>query len=145
MNKFSKLIMFSSVLVGAQFVSTAAIAQTAPDGVLTGSVIATKGITLNCDLTLTLNAAANEGSIAMTPGDANCAALNFNNMPYATSYVPGGTTGVLTFHNVNVTTITLGDCAGDISGTWDGSTLVIDDILPADTAGPDCVVDGFAS
>lgn len=117
------------------------MAQTAPDGVLTGTVVAEKGIILTCDLVLTLDAAANQGSIAMNPGDANCAALNFNNMPYTTTY----SGGVLTFQNVDVTTITLGDCAGDISGTWDGSTLTIDSFLPAKTAGPDCTVIGFAS
>jgi hypothetical protein len=140
MNNLAKLVIFSSAVVGAQFASTAAMAQTAPDGVLTGSVVAVKGIELNCDLVLTLDAAANQGSIAMNPGDPNCAALVFNNMPYTTTY----SGGVLTFHNVDVTTITLGDCAGDISGNWDGSLLTISSFLPAKTAGPDCTVDGFA-
>ncbi|GAA0464794.1 hypothetical protein GCM10009096_01620 [Parasphingorhabdus litoris] len=141
MNRFSKLVMCSSVLVGAQFATTAAMAQAAPDGVLTGFVTATKGITLNCTLTLTLDAAANTGSIAMDPGDLNCAALNFNNMPYTTTY----SGGVLTFLNVDVTTITIGDCAGDISGDWDGTTLTIDSFLPPATGGPPCTVQGFAS
>ncbi|ROT96492.1 hypothetical protein EB810_00550 [Altererythrobacter sp. FM1] len=141
MKRLVKIAVLSSAFVGAQLIGTAAMAQSAPNGVLNGFVVATKGITLNCELVLTLDAGANEGSIAMNPGDANCAALNFNGMPYDTSY----SSGVLTFHDVDVTTITLGDCAGDISGTWDGTTLLIDDILPAKTAGADCTVEGFAS
>lgn len=141
MKKFSKLIMFSSALVGAQFVSTAAMAQAAPDGVLTGQVVATKGITLECDIVLTLDASANEGSIALNPGDDNCSLLEFNNQPYTTTY----SGGVLTFQNVNVTTITAGDCAGNISGSWSGTTLTINSFLPPATGGPPCTVVGSAS
>jgi hypothetical protein len=141
MKKATNFVLFSSALLGAQIVSTAVMAQAAPDGVLTGLVTATKGITLDCDLVLTLNASANQGSIDLNPGDTNCDALVFNNMPYTTTY----SGGVLTFLNVDVTTITLGDCAGDISGTWDGTTLTINSSLPPKTAGAACTVQGFAS
>ncbi|MGH6615052.1 hypothetical protein [Sphingomonas sp.] len=153
MNKLSKLIMYSSLLAGSQFVSTAAMAQTAPNGVLTGAVIATKGITVNCVLTLTLDSSLNTGDIDMDPGDANCAALVFNNEPYTTTYTPNTSTdpvtglpiGTLTFLGVDVTTITLGDCAGSISGQWNGSTLNVSATLPPKTGGPACTVNGSAS
>ncbi|MBN8813283.1 MULTISPECIES: hypothetical protein [Sphingomonas] len=142
MNRLNKLVLISSAVVGSTFFGSAAMAQAAPNGVLNGVVVATKGITVTCDLKLTLDAANNKGSIEMNPGDTNCAALHFNNMPYTTSY----SAGVLTFHNVDVTTITIGDCYGDISGTWDGSTLTISGaVLPPHTGGPACTVDGFAA
>ncbi len=141
MNRLNKLALISSAVISTAFFGSSAMAQTAPNGTLTGVVVATKGITLTCDLTLTLDAANNKGSIAMTAGDTNCAALQFNSMPYTTSY----SGGVLTLHNVDVTTITLGDCYGNISGSWDGTTLTIDSFLPAKTAGPACTVVGYAS
>lgn len=142
MNRLVKFAMFSSAIVAAQIASTtAAYAQSEPDGVLIGAVVATKGIVLNCDLVLTLDAAANTADIDLNPGDPNCAALVFNNEPYATTYA----NGVLTVLDVDVTTITLGDCAGDISASWDGSTLTIDTTLPAKTAGPPCTIVGSAS
>lgn len=63
------------------FFSAAAMAQTAPNGTLNGVVVATKGITLTCDLTINVNSSTNTDTIAMTPGDANSAALQFNNIP----------------------------------------------------------------
>lgn len=141
MNNLAKIIIASTALVGSQFAAVSAMAQTAPNGTLTGSVVATKGITLDCELTLTVNSSTNKGSIAMTPGDSLCNALVFNNMPYDTVY----SAGVLTFKNVDVTTISLGDCYGDISAAWDGSVLTIDTTLPPKTGGPACVIEGEAS
>jgi hypothetical protein len=140
MNRLAKVALTLSALAGSACIGTAAMAQTAPNGTLTGVVVATKGITVTCDLTITANSSTNTGTIALTPGDTNCAALQFNSQPYTTSYVGG----VFTFHNVDVTTITIGDCYGDISGTWDGSTLTISSFLPAKTAGPPCTVEGYA-
>ncbi|MGK2286272.1 hypothetical protein [Pedomonas sp. V897] len=114
-----------------------------PTGTLTGTVVVHKGITLTCTLTLTISSGGT-ATIALTPGDSNCAALSFNNQPYATSY-SGGSTGTFTVKDVDVSTITLGDCKGDISGTWTGSTLVINATLPPKTGGPSCSVVGTAS
>lgn len=141
MNRLNKLAIISSAVLGATFFGSSAMAQAAPNGTLTGAVTASKGITLNCTLTLNLDAANNTGTIALTAGDALCGALNFNSQPYTTSY----SGGVLTFHNVDVTTVSIGDCAGNISGTWDGSVLIIDNAtLPAKTAGAPCKIDGYA-
>jgi hypothetical protein len=141
MNRFNKLVLISSAVVGTTFFGSAAMAQTAPNGTFTGVVVATKGITLTCDLTVTVNSSTNTGTIAMTPGDALCSALQFNNMPYTTSYA----SGVLTFLNVDVSTISIGDCYGNISAAWDGSTLTISTVLPPKSAGRPCTIDGFAS
>ena len=51
---------------------------------------------------------------------------------------------IVTIHGVDVSTISAGDCAGDITGEWDGTTLWIDTTLPAKTAGNDCIVIGTA-
>lgn len=137
MNSLAKIAMVASAL----FIPQVAHA-TPPSGTLTGTVVVQKGIQLVCNLTL--NISGGSATIALTPGDPNCAALNFNNQPYATSYT-GGATGIFTVHNVDVTTITLGDCYGNISGNWDGTTLTINTTLPPKTGGPACTVVGSAS
>lgn len=143
MNKIAKLALFSSALVGAQLASTAAMAQTAPaTGSYSGTVIVKKGLTLSCTLTLNVNATASTVGVSLTPGDANCAALGFVGNPYSYTY----SSGVFTIYDVYVDTITIGDCAGDISADWDGSTFLIDTLLPTATTGtPDCTIEGTAS
>lgn len=144
MNKFSKLIMFSSALIGAQIVSTAAMAQTAPaTGTYSGLVIVKKGLTLECTLTLGVDASASTVTVGLAPPtDPRCAALGFVGNPYSYTY----SAGVFTISGVYVDTITLGDCSGTIAADWDGTQFLIDTFLPTATVGtPDCTIEGTAS
>lgn len=143
MNKLVKMAILSSAFVGAQLASTAAMAQTAPaTGTYSGTVVVQKGLTLTCTLGLNINASAGTVAVSLTPGDANCAALSFVGNPYSYTY----SAGVFTINDVYVDTITIGDCAGDISADWDGSTFLIDTILPTATPGTaDCSIVGTAS
>lgn len=143
MNRLAKIAMLSSVFIGAQIASTAAMAQTAPaTGTYSGTVVVMKGLTLTCTLTLNVNATNSTVGVSLTPGDANCAALGFVGNPYSYTY----SAGVFTINDVYVDTITIGDCAGDISADWDGTTFFIDTFLPTATPGtPDCTIVGTAS
>lgn len=149
MKKFAKLVMFSSAIIGAQFASTAAVAQTAPTGVYSGNADVQKGILLNCVVGLDVNSTtAGKVHVSLTAGNPFCAALSFVGNPYNYTYTPatGPGTGTFTVHNVYVKTITAGDCTGDISATWDGTQFVIDTFLPTATPGtPDCTIVGTAS
>lgn len=150
MNKFAKLVMFSSALVGAQFASTAAMAQTAPTGVYSGNVDVEKGIQLTCVLTLDVNSTTpGKVGVSLTAGNPFCGALSFTGAPYNYTYTAGGGgTGIGTFtvHGVYVNTITAGDCSGDITATWDGTEFLVDTFLPTATTGtPDCTIVGSAS
>lgn len=150
MNKFAKLVMFSSAIVGAQFASTAAMAQTAPTGTYSGNVTVEKGIQLGCVLTLDVdNPTSGKVGVSLTAGNPFCAALSFSGAPYNYTYTAGGGgagIGTFTVHGVYVNTITAGDCSGDITATWNGSSFTVNTFLPTATTGtPDCTIVGTAS
>ncbi len=79
------------------------------------------------------------------PTPSACSLLSFVGNPY--TYTFNASTGEFKVLGVYVNTITAGNCAGDITATWDdvAHEFLIDSFLPAATAGPDCTVVGIAS
>lgn len=144
MNKFAKVAMLASAL----FIPQVANATHAPpSGLKTGTnVYVEKGINFLCNASI--NISGGSATVALTPGDPLCSVLQFNNMPYtmtmSASHLPNGR-HLVTFHGVDVTTISAGDCAGNLTAEWDGTTLWVDAILPKKTAGNDCLVIGAVS
>ena len=158
MKKLASFIVGALALTSAQAVS--AVTYT-PAGAweMQGPVTVKKGLTLNCTLNIKGNVpeaapdahgTASHGHVlnvtSVTLSGGLCGTVTFSGLPYSTSYTPlTATTGTLTLHNVYVNTITSGNCAGDISGTWDNTakTLTVNATLPAATAGTaDCTVNG---
>lgn len=144
MNKLAKFAMLSSALLFSQ---TAFAHHPLPENdTLSGLVDVYKGINLQCVLTVDITtdlSGQRWATVSLTPGDSLCDQLVFNNSPYKVDYDEN--TQVVWFRNVDVTTITAGDCAGDISGTWlpDVHELDVDSFLPAKTAGAPCTISGF--
>jgi len=142
MKKIAKFAMLSSALVFSQI----AVANAAPpSGTLTGTnVYVEKFYNFYCDLEINfvVEGGKDKAYISLKPGNPLCAALQFNNAPYEWELIG---TDTVWFKGIDVTTVSVGDCAGDIYAGWDGTTLSIDTTLPAKTSGNDCVVIGDAS
>lgn len=146
MKKFAKLTMVASALLFSQ--AAQAHHPFPANTTLSGVVDVYKGINLQCELVTTITSDSSGqrwATVELNPGDSLCAILTFNNSPYQVDY--DATTHTVTFNDVDVTTITAGDCAGDISGTWDDDLgeLDVDSFLPAKTAGAPCTVAGIIS
>ncbi|WP_332820346.1 hypothetical protein [Sphingopyxis sp.] len=141
-------LMMGSV---AMFTAQAANATTySPTGAwsFSGTVDVNKGIALTC--TLDLDATTTSSTATATPALSGgafglCGTIGFTGAPYNVSY--NSSTSTLTIEDVYVNTITSGDCAGDISGTWDevNNTITIDAVLPAVSGGGDCTIAGTIS
>lgn len=146
MNKLVKIAMLASAILIPQVASAS---HAPPVGTLTGTdVYVEKGINFTCDLTLTTTPDGSAAYVSLTPGSLFCLLLSFNGEPYPvvydTNHLPNGR-HLVTLTGVDVTTITSGDCAGNISAEWDGSVLYINTTLPAKSGGNDCIVIGTAS
>lgn len=112
-----------------------------------GGVLVQKGSgpLLSCDLRVEI---VNDGTtITATPSLTGffgfCSTVVFNNAPY--NVVVSGSS--VTFQNVYAdTTITPGDCSGDITATWDAGppeNLTVSTTLPEVTASTgDCTISG---
>lgn len=162
MRRTVAFLVSSVALVGAQaaVASEPYIAPAAtPAWVFEGEVDVFKGIALTCDTTVTIsgpNDAADTNPPFSHTDVANlsatidlngglCPLVNVAPIPagkitYTSSGASGGT---FTLHDVFVTTITPGNCEGDITAVWDeaAQTLTVSGVLPA-VSGSDCTMDG---
>ncbi|MGV2495149.1 hypothetical protein [Pelagerythrobacter aerophilus] len=166
MKRAIALVVSSVALVGSQ----AAMANhpyvvppaTTP-WVFQGEVHVEKGIELDCNATVTIsgpNDAADtspafnhsdvenlSATITLTGGTLGlCSSVNVASIPAGDiSYVStGNSSGVFTLHDVFVTTITPGNCEGDITAVWTEAgvdTLAVSGVLPA-VSGSDCQMEG---
>ncbi|NWM19999.1 hypothetical protein, partial [Escherichia coli] len=97
---------------------------------------------------LIVDATTSKVTVSLTPPSpptpSACSLLSFVGNPY--TYTFNASTGEFKVLGVYVNTITAGNCAGDITATWDdvAHEFLIDSFLPAATAGPDCTVVGIA-
>ena len=143
MKNFAKYAVLSCALIVSQAAHAHHPLPLSPVS-LTGLVDVSKGIDLQCVLTVTFtmdSIGQYWATIDLSAGDALCDDLVFNGGPYRVNY--NETNHTVTFENVDVTTISAGDCAGNISATWDGTELSVDSFLPAKTAGYPCTIVGF--
>lgn len=145
--KLATLAIGSMALFTAQAAGATTYSPANSTWVFSGAVDVYKGISLTCNLTLTVNVDAAGTGATATPALSGgtlglCSTITFSNTPYTVSY----SGGVLTLHNVYADTITSGDCAGNISASWDDSTNTIDivnAVLPEVDAGTgDCIING---
>ncbi|RXZ64296.1 hypothetical protein [Pelagerythrobacter rhizovicinus] len=134
-----------------------------PAWVFEGEVDVSKGINLTCNATVTIsgpNDAADtnppfshtdvsnlSATIALSGGTLGlCGSVNVAPIPAGDiSYTSSGSSGgTFTLHNVFVTTITPGNCQGNITAVWNeaAQTLSVSGILPA-VSGSDCTMDGL--
>ena len=152
--KISTLAMVSIALVGS---STASAHHSYT---FTGDVAVFKGIPLNCVATVVktpdhdpiTNAELNTGTVnvSIVPGDANCALLTVTSNPMRYTQGAPDVDGWkdMTVNGLRVTTITIGNCYGNITvrkgpvgpGQW---AMEIDTTIPEEFAGGDCSVLGL--
>lgn len=162
MKKAIAYLAGSVALVASQAAAAADYITPEAPYVFEGVVAVSKGISLDCDTTLTVsgpndsadtspafdhtdvaNTSANISLAGGTLGlcaSVNVASISAGDITYDSSGLSGGT---FTLHDVFVTTITPGNCEGDITGTWDESaqTLTVSGTLPA-VSGSDCTMNG---
>ncbi|WP_299948478.1 hypothetical protein [uncultured Microbulbifer sp.] len=104
-----------------------------------------KGIPLDCDLmgAVTLNGSdASVGALQLSGGLFDlCNTITFTDLPYN---LEGNADGTATMEGVVVQAVT-GNCAGDLTGTFDQATGVLTfdaAVLPATDSGGDCTISG---
>lgn len=146
MYQFKKLILLPLAFAVTQFASTPAMAQAkSASDYYSGLVTITKNITITCPSVFITNSSGGIVDISFTslfePSDPNCNVLIVVSNPHDYTYG----FGAFAINDLRISTITLGDCAGDISADWDGISFTIDTVIPALFAGPDCTIQGFAS
>jgi hypothetical protein len=148
MKRFAILVASSIALLGAQ----TATAQTyTPTGTWrwSGNVTVQKGTgpVLICRLTVTANVASGSATASATLGlgDIRCLTVSFTGAPYTVTW-SGGPPETLTLNNVFVnTSITPGNCAGNVTATFNDSTddsLTINTSIPQVTSGGACTISG---
>lgn len=140
---FSALaLMLSGTITAANATSYRPAGNTTFSGPVTATVGST---TLNCTITVTMNvpSAGADGHTTFSPSLASdpshghsatvtafslsggflnlCAAASLTGLPYTVSY--SGPT--VTINNVVATTFLGGNCRGNFTGTWNGTTLTI--------------------
>lgn len=162
MKRAIALVVSSVALLGAQTaMASAPYVEPAatPAWVFEGEVDVYKGIALTCNATVTISGPNNAAdttppfshtdvanlSATIDLAGGLCPLVNVAPIPagdisYASTGSSGGT---FTLHDVFVTTITPGNCQGDITAVWDevGQSLSVSGILPA-VSGSDCTMDG---
>ena len=160
MKKALAFLASSTLLLGSQ-VAAASEAYIVPDAatpwVFEGVVSVYKGIELECDAVVEIsgtNDAADtspnfnhsdvsglSATITLSGGLFGlCSSVNIDPIPAGKISYSGGT---FTLEDVFVTTITPGNCQGDITAAWNESaqTLSVSGTLPA-VSGSDCTMDG---
>lgn len=162
MKRTVAFLVSSVALLGAQTAMASApyvVPAATPAWVFEGSVDVEKGIALTCDTTVTISGPddASDTNAPFSHTDVSslsatidlsgglCGLVNVAPIPTGSiSYVSSGASGgTFTLHDVFVTTITPGNCEGDITAVWNESaqTLTVSGLLPA-VGGSDCMMDG---
>lgn len=150
MKKLATIAMAASVFM-MPFAANAAPA----DGTYTGVVDVYKGISLKCNLTVDVSGGGTlADNLALSPTSILnflCSSVSLNNQPYDVTPVPADPNSppppanAYRIHDVNVTTITPGDCEGYIDVLYlAGATpsIDLDGSLPASAGGGDCLING---
>lgn len=142
-----KTVLMAAAAAFCALAPAAAMAQSS----VTGTVDVQKGSgpLLTCAATIGLNGSSPSTStqvtsITLTGGTLGlCATVQFPNVPH--SITQGG--GAFQVNNVFAdTTITAGDCQGNLTGTISGGVITINDILEeVDPGTGDCTIDGSVS
>ena len=136
MKRLAKIAMAAAVAM-MPFAANA----TPVDGTYSGAVTVHKGLTLNCTLTADVtNGGTQVGNLALT--GPLCSLVNFNNQPYNVVHVDGDQYEI---QDVDVTTITPGNCFGNIIIIYfpgPPPVIIIFGSLPASAGGGDCIIDG---
>lgn len=165
MKRTVAFLVGSVALLGSQTAMASApyIAPAAtPSWIFNGDVDVYKGIPLTCQTTVTISGPNNasdtnppfshtdvsnlSATITLAGGTLNLcnvvevAPIPAGSITYASNGASGGT---FTLHDVFVTTITPGNCEGDIAAVWNESaqTLTVSGTLPA-VSGSDCTMNG---
>jgi hypothetical protein len=139
MKKFASAFA-ALALVGSTF------AVPAQAGVYTGTANVFKGIPLTCEVSVDLYSTPGKAILNIGPPEPLCALLSITTNPH--DYVISGST--ITIQGVRATTITVGNCYGDLSGTMatlpDGTkTITFDAVIPEEVGGGPCYVSGTVS
>lgn len=136
MKKFAKIAMAASVFM-MPFAANAAPS----DGLYKGTVDVSKGLFLTCTMSATVTTSSGGNitisGLSLSPGNLLCGLVSFTGQPYTVTHVGGN---VYKIHDVEVTTITPGNCQGDIDVVYDAGppeAIHLSGILP-----PDCSVNG---
>lgn len=149
MKKFAKFLILSSTLLAPQIANSAP-----PTGTFAGLIDAYTGFSIGCNLTITIDSSRTSATIELSqrsPLNFMCYTIVFDNSPlisppYSISFTEGPVgSGTFTIHNVGTSTWGGGTCQGDFTGTWEGTTLEIEAILPAKTGYTDCSFAGYAT
>lgn len=163
MKKFAKIAMAASVLMmpfSANALPT--------NGTYSGTVGVTKGISLTCNLNVTvsgitlLNPAdpvndvpakyTANASLALTSG-LLCPLVTFHNQPNDAEFtvsLEDSATGTYAINGIEVTAITPGGCQGDANGAWSENAthiyLDVAAVLPPQSGGTgNCSIEGTVS
>lgn len=149
MNKITNYFILSATLLGTQVANA-----TPPTGTFVGGIDAHTGLSISCNLTITIDSSRTSATIELSqrsPLNFMCYTIVFDNSPlisppYPISFTEGPVgSGTFTIHNVGTSTWGGGTCQGDFTGTWEGTTLEIEAILPAKTGYTDCLFAGYAT
>ncbi len=123
-----KILIAGAMAASAAFLVPQASAQTfSPTGPFTlanvGTFTVSKGITLNCSLagSGSVDASGNASVTSLTLSGGLCGSIAFTTTPYVVSGVSPST---VTINGMVVTAIT-GNCAGNLTGSYNQSTGII--------------------
>lgn len=149
MKKFALLVASSIALFGAQAANATTYSPAPGTWTWSGNVTVQKGTgpVLTCKLTVTANVTATSAtaSASLGLGDIRCLTVSFTGAPYTVTHTPGSPETV-TLNNVYVnTTITPGNCTGNVTATFNDTTndaLVLNTSIPQDTSGGACSIVG---
>lgn len=145
-----KILIAGAMAASAAFLVPQASAQTfSPTGSFTlanvGTFTVSKGITLNCNLagagSVDTAGNASVSSLTLSGGGGLCGSITFTTTPYVVSGVSPST---VTINGMVVTAIT-GNCAGNLTGSYNQSTGVItfaNATLPATSGVGACRING---
>lgn len=155
MKKFISAIMMSTALLGAQVASAATLSPTG-SWTFSGPVTVQKGAgpILNCDASVTYSVTSSgitSATFSLAPGDLGCATVQIDSNPHTGTTIiihPDGTIEIRTSNVHADTTITPGNCGGDLgvvfhNGPSGTDWLEVDTILPEEVTGTgDCTIIG---
>lgn len=150
MKKLALIVASSMALLGAQTATAQTYSPAPSTWTWKGSLVVQKGMgpVLTCAVTVTANvtsATSATATASIAPGDLGCITVSFTGAPYAITW-NAGPPETVTLKNVYVnTSITPGNCKGDITATFNDTTndaLVVNTSIPQDTTGGACTMRG---
>jgi hypothetical protein len=149
MKKLAIMAAGAVALFGAHAASAQTYSPAPGTWTWAGNVTVQKGSgpVLTCRLTVTANVTATSAtaSASLGLGDIRCLTVSFTGAPYTVTH-NAGPPETVTLNNVFVnTSITPGNCAGNVTAVFNDTTndaLVINTSLPQVTSGGACTISG---